>query len=124
MILSFNDGSKICFKPIEVLASSPSTNSIKESKEKKSVETCKDLSNMSKAGNQVCDHVCGHANYHDIRTLLKEHIFWKDDGKKWLISAVKQCSSCKASPPPSLDRKTAISKINRPFNNVVYVNHF
>lgn len=82
------------------------------------------LSELNRIVQRVHDHVCGHASFGDMRTLLQRNKLWNADVQRLLSVLVEKCKHCIASSPPKSNRKFSISGINRGFNDVVCVDHF
>lgn len=58
------------------------------------------LSKVTRNVNRVHEHVCGHASYGDMHTLLQRHCIRNNDVQKMLSSVVDRCSNFLASAPP------------------------
>lgn len=82
------------------------------------------LNEITRIVQRVHDHVCEHASYGDVRTLLQRNKLWNNDVQRYVASTVEKCPNCIAAAPPATTRKVSISGINRCFNDVVFVDHF
>eukprot|EP00178_Gracilaria_changii_P016470 TRINITY_DN4728_c0_g1_i1.p1 TRINITY_DN4728_c0_g1~~TRINITY_DN4728_c0_g1_i1.p1 ORF type:complete len:805 (-),score=91.02 TRINITY_DN4728_c0_g1_i1:529-2943(-) len=72
---------------------------------------------------KVHKHVCGHATYTDIKTLLQRNQLWDDTIEKYLSRTLEECTSCTTTARPQPPRKVSISSMSRAFNEVVCVDH-
>lgn len=73
---------------------------------------------------RVHKHVCGHATYSDIRTLLDRNKLWTGQTQKYLSELLSECHHCKAASTPPPNRRVSLSSLNYEFNEVVYLDHF
>ena len=72
---------------------------------------------------RVHRHVCGHAAYSDIRTLLERNDMWTSSVKHYLDRIIQQCANCVKSSRPQPTRKVSLSSLNSSFNDTVYIDH-
>lgn len=84
---------------------------------------CRPLNEITRIIQRVHQHVCGHASYGDMKTLLQRNQMWNDDVQRYLASVIERCSSCIAAASPPSIRKISIAGINREFNDVVFIDH-
>lgn len=68
-------------------------------------------------------HICGHARYSDIRTLLQRNNLWSQDVETYLISVISKFRACRATSPPHQTRKISLSSLSRQFNETVCIEH-
>ena len=61
---------------------------------------------------RVHKHVCGHAAYSDIRTLLKRNNLWSSAVQHYLDRMVHKCQSCVQSSRPQPTRKVSLSSLD------------
>ena len=73
---------------------------------------------------KVHRHVCGHANFTDMRLLLERNEMWSPAVQQYLTQVVDRCTSCRHTAPPEPSRKVSISSFSTAFNEVVAVDHF
>lgn len=74
--------------------------------------------------NKVHRHVCGHANYTDMRLLLERNNMWSDVVSDYVGNIIESCTACRSTAPPQPSRKVSISSLSRNFNDVVCLDHF
>lgn len=79
---------------------------------------------VKKVVDRVHRHVCGHATFSDMRTLLIRNRLWSNEVQHYLSQTVSECVSCKASSTPPPNRRVSLSSLNRQLNEVVCVDHF
>jgi len=72
---------------------------------------------------KVHRHVCGHASFSDMKTLLKRNDLWNHEIKKYLIDKIEVCTNCAHTSEPRKMRKVSLSALNRSFNELVCVDH-
>lgn len=89
-----------------------------------SMELSRPLSDVSRIVSMVNDHVCGHATYGDMRTLLQRNRLWNDYVQRVLATVVETCARCNADASPPLTGNVSISGSNRNFNDVVFIDPF
>lgn len=77
------------------------------------------IDEVSKIVKRVHDHVCGHASFGDMRTLLQRDRLRIADVERILFTAVEKCPHCIAAAPPASKRTVSIAGINRQFNDTV-----
>lgn len=73
---------------------------------------------------KVHRHVCGHASFSDIRTLLQRNGMWSLNAQKYLASVVRDCADCVASSTPPPNRRVSLKSLDRAFNSVLCIDHF
>lgn len=73
---------------------------------------------------RVHRHVCGHASYSDMRTLLIRNGIWSQQVQSYLAQTVSECNKCVASASPPPNRRVSLASLDREFNTVVCVDHF
>lgn len=78
---------------------------------------------MKKIVDKVHNHVCGHASFSDIKTLLERNNLFTDECAKYLTTVLDQCNSCIRTSEPKPARKVSLSSISRTFNDTVCVDH-
>lgn len=79
---------------------------------------------LNKILNRVHTHVCGHATYSDIKTLLQRNNIWSDQAESQLQTMVATCTNCRAMSKPQPSRKVSLSSLSREFNEVTCIDHF
>ena len=82
------------------------------------------ISELSRIVKRVHQHVCGHATYGDMKTLLIRNSIWNDEVQRLLADTVEKCENCIAASPPPTNRPVSITGINRQFNDLVCIDHF
>lgn len=73
---------------------------------------------------KVHRHVCGHASFSDIKTLLTRNSIWDATVENYLGRVIEACSNCRATALPAQARKVSLSSLNAHFNQIVYIDHF
>lgn len=73
---------------------------------------------------KVLRHVCGHANYTDMRLLLKRNNMCSDVVFDYVGNIIESCNACRSTALPQPSRKVSISSLSRNFNDVVCLDHF
>lgn len=81
-------------------------------------------SSVKKLVDKVHKHVCVHATFSDIRTLLVRNLLWSDQVQRYLVRVVSQFASCKASATPAPNRCMSIASLSRQLNDFVCIDHF
>lgn len=74
--------------------------------------------------NKVHKHVCGHASYGDIKTLLQRNKLWDNDIQRYLAQLIEKCQHCRAASLPKPARKVTLATLNRSFYDVDCIDHF
>lgn len=69
-------------------------------------------------------HVCGHASFSDIKTLLQRNNLWNHATEHYVTETVKQCPHCLKSVCPKPSRKVSLSLLDKTFNYRIYIDHF
>ncbi len=72
---------------------------------------------------RVHHHVCDHAEFSDIRTLLQRIHLWNEQVQHYLSKVVGECSSCRTTSTPPPNRRVSISSLNKSFNDIVCIDH-
>ena len=80
-------------------------------------------SEIKKIVDKVHKHVCGHASYTDIKTLLERNKLWNPAVHKYLSTTVERCPSCNVTAEPKQERQVSLSTLNRSLNDVVCIDH-
>ena len=78
---------------------------------------------LKKIVDTVHRHVCGHASFSDIKTLLDRNGIWNADTEKYLSHKIETCHSCRHTSNPTRARKVSISTMCRQFNQLVCIDH-
>lgn len=73
---------------------------------------------------RVHKHVCGHASFSYMRTLLLRNKLWTPKVQSYLVEKVTECTDCRASSTPPPNRRVSLSFLDRTFNEVVCIDHF
>lgn len=81
-------------------------------------------SSVKRLVDRIHKHVCGHASYSDVRTLLLRNRLWTNQVQHYLVQVFSSCTSCKASAAPPPNRRVSLTSLNRQLNEVVCVDHF
>lgn len=72
---------------------------------------------------KIHHHVCIHASYSDMKTLLVRNHLCNPQVRRYLTTDVSNCLSFKASATPPPNRRLSLPTLNREFNDVVCVDH-
>ena len=72
---------------------------------------------------RVHKHVCGHAAYSDIRTLLKRNNMLNQTVQHYLGRVIHSFHNCVQSSSPQPTRKVSLSSLDSAFNDTVYIDH-
>ena len=86
--------------------------------------TLSNWSDVRRVMARVHKHVCGHASYADIKTLLERNNLWNEQSQLYVSYLIEECNSCKAVSPPHPNRRVSLSSLNRDFNDIVCLDHF
>jgi len=78
---------------------------------------------VKKIIDKVHKHVCGHASFSDIRTLLKRNELWNQEIEKYVVQVIDVCTNCSHTSQPSANRKVSLSSLSRSFNELVCIDH-
>jgi len=73
---------------------------------------------------KVPKHVCGHANFTDMRMLLERNGLWNDTVEDYVDKLISDCTACRSTAPPQPSHKVSISTMSKEFNDTVCVDHF
>ena len=73
---------------------------------------------------KVHNHVCGHSNYYDIKTLLDRNEVWNEDCSKYLCEKLTTCPSCHDTDLPTQARAISLNNFSRGFNELLFIDHF
>lgn len=73
---------------------------------------------------RVHKHVCVHATFSDMHTLLLRNRLWTNEVQHYLSHVGSKYSTCKASATPPPNRRVSLAILNRQLNDVVCVDHF
>lgn len=73
---------------------------------------------------KVHKHVCGHANFTDMRMLLDRNNLWNDAVEKYVGNLISSCTACRSTASPQLSRKVLISSLSKQISDIVCVDHF
>lgn len=73
---------------------------------------------------KVHKHVCGQANFNDMRMLLDRNNLWNDAVEKYVGNLISSCTACRSTAPPQLSRKVLISSLSKQISDIVCVDHF
>ena len=73
---------------------------------------------------KVHKHICGHASFSDIRTLLERNDMWSKEVEKYISSTVETCHGCRATSFPNPSRKVSLTSLHHNFNDIVCIDHF
>lgn len=79
---------------------------------------------LKKVLDRVHTHVCGHASYSDIKTLLERNNLWNDASRHYISSTMQNCVHCMKSASPKPTRKVSLHMLNKEFNDTVFIDHF
>lgn len=71
---------------------------------------CKETKNIV---DRVHHHVCGHADFSDLRLLLQRNDLWLNDVDQYLSEVFAKCRGCKATSSSTLQK--SLSEITKPY---------
>lgn len=72
---------------------------------------------------EVHCHTCSHSNYSDRQTLLKKQL-WSKEAQEHLSDTLQRCKHSIAASTPQPRRKLVLTTLNRPFKELLLVDHF
>ena len=116
--------SYIPFSRFKSMSVSPSMSCLSAASSAVEKDSLDDWAKLKRVVDRVHKHVCGHAAFSDMRTLLVRNKLWNEHVQKYLTTIVTECSDCSKSSTPPPNRRVSLSSLDRNFNDVVCLDHF